>query len=59
MHQDPLPGDAASVSETLKYLEACSLLFEKGFLSHNKVDSINCEVLQNIEKGYRHFSDWI
>ena len=53
------PDDAAGVSETLKYLEACSLLFEKGFLSHNKAESLNCEVLQNIENGYKYFSDWI
>ena len=59
IHQNPLPPDASCVSETLKYLEACSQLFEKGFLSHSKITSMESEVLKNIDKGYGYFSDWL
>ena len=44
IHQNPLPPDASSVSEALKYLEACSQLFEKRFLSHSKITSTNSKV---------------
>ena len=56
-HQDSPPADVSSVSETLKYLESCSQLFEKGFLSHNKITV--SEVLENIDKGYSYFSEWL
>ena len=58
-HQDSPPADVSSVSETLKYLESCSQLFEKGFLSHNKITSMESEVLENIDKGYSYFSEWL
>ena len=59
IHQNLPPPDASSVSEILKYLEACSQLFEKGFLSHSKITSMNSEVLKNIDEGYDYFSDWV
>ena len=59
IHQNPPPPDASNVSETLKYLEACSQLFEKGFLSHSKITSMESEVLKNIDKGYDYFSEWL
>ena len=37
---------------TLKFLEACNLMFEKGFLSHDIISVRNKQVLINIEKGY-------
>ena len=58
-HQDPPPPDVTSASETLQYLEACSQLFEKGFLSHNKITAMDSEVLENIDKGYSYFSQWL
>ena len=36
---DPKPADVKETECTLRYLEACNLLFEKGLLSHNKVSS--------------------
>lgn len=58
-HQAVLPEDNASVLEALKYLEACHKLFEKGFLSHERITSADCEVLKNINEGYTYFKDWI
>ena len=58
IHSDPVPSDAASVQSTLKYLEACNLLFERGFLSHSKVCDLQSNVLQSIDKGYRYFVKW-
>jgi len=55
---DPVPDDAASVRCTLDYLEACNLLFEKGFLSHSKVWDMQGDVLKNIQKGYGYFMKW-
>jgi len=37
VHQTTPPEDAATTSETLAYLEACSKLFEQGFLSHDHI----------------------
>ena len=59
MNQDPPPADAAEVQETLAYLEACSLLFEQGFLSHDRIRNLESEILQNITKGYDYFSGWL
>ena len=58
-HQNPLPSDAESTTETLKYLEACSQLFEKGFLCHEKICNMDSSVLQNISTGYKYFSEWL
>ena len=44
---------------TLGYLEACNKLFERGLLSHEKVDDMNCEVIQLINKGFQFFTDWM
>lgn len=43
----PPPLDIASVQQTLKYLHACNMLFEKGFLSHRKIQPDNLEVLDS------------
>ena len=47
-HQNPLPSDAESTTETLKYLEACNQLFEKGSLCYEKICDMDSSVLQNI-----------
>jgi len=59
VNQDPPPADAAEVHETLAYLEACSLLFEQGFLSHDRIRNLESAILQNITKGYDYFSGWL
>ena len=59
VHQDPPPADASMTSETLAYLEACHLLFEQGFLSHERIRNLDSEVLKNISKGYEYFSGWL
>ena len=58
VNQIPPPADAPSVKCTLKYLTACSQLFEQGFLSHKRVSIKEREVLVNIEKGFCFFSEW-
>ena len=49
---DPKPPDMKETECTLKYLEACNLLLEKGFLSQNKVLSQERQVLLNVKAGY-------
>jgi len=55
----PTPVDVGIASETLEYLEACSLLFEQSFLSHNRVRDVNSDVIKNINKGFSYFSEWL
>ena len=50
---------AKSTVCTLKYLEACNNLFEKGFLSSKQVSNTNREVICNIEKGFGFFTNWL
>ena len=59
IHQEPPPPNVASTIEAHKYLEACSLIFEKGFLCHDKICSMDSTVLQNISQGYKYFTTWI
>jgi len=59
VHQDPPAVDASTTSETLEYLQACHKLFETGFLSHEKVTSLESPVLKNIDKGYEYFKSWL
>ena len=54
IHQDPPPADVEAVVETHRFLQACNLLFERGFLSHEKVNCMNSNVLQNISNGYQY-----
>ena len=56
IHQEPPPPNVASTIEAHKYLEACSLIFEKGFLCHDKICSMDSTVLQNISQGYKYFT---
>jgi len=59
VNQDPPPHDANTTCETLAYLEACNLLFEQGFLSHDRIRSTGSDVIENINKGYQYFTRWL
>ena len=58
IHQDPLPAGTDATAEAHKFLEACNLLFEKGFLSHEKVSTMDSMVLQSISSVYQYFTSW-
>ena len=58
-NQEPAPADAGVASETLEYLEACNLLFEQGFLSHDRGRDMNSDVIKNINKGFSYFTKWL
>ena len=49
------PNDKVHVEATLRYLEACNRLFERGFLSHDRVMSMDSEIVQNITQGFKFF----
>ena len=59
VNQDPPPHDSSMTCETLVYLETCNLLFEQGFLSHDRVRGTDSDVIKNINRGYEYFSKWI
>ena len=59
VHENPVPEDHASAKLTLEFLEACNKIFEQGLLSHDKVDTTDCRVLKNIQKGYEFFTKWL
>lgn len=43
--------EGQSEKEVAKYLEACNLVFEKGLLSHRRVNNRWSPVLANIRHG--------
>ena len=43
VHQPRLPVDTSTAIETLECLQICNLLFERGFLSHDCVQSMKCQ----------------
>lgn len=43
--------EGQSEKEVAKYLEACNLVFEKGLLSHRRVNNLWSPVLANIRNG--------
>jgi len=59
INQIPPPIDAPEVSETLACLKACSLHFEQGFLSHDRIRTTDCDITKNITQGYVYFSGWL
>ena len=52
------PVDCDSARYTLKYLESCSLIFEKGLLSHERIKSTDSKVFENIQLRFKFFCDW-
>lgn len=59
INENPEAADIASVKKTLKYLESCNKVFERGFLSHSKIVNIKSDVLKMIDEGYMFFTNWI
>ncbi len=57
-HGGQQPPDYDSVNQTRRYLKACNLLFEQGFLSHKTIKAPNDQPMVNIENGYQFFVDW-
>ena len=47
-----------SEAEVAKYLEACNLVFEKGLLSHGRVNNLQSPVLTNIRNRMKYFEGW-
>ena len=47
VNQQPPKSDKPTVQATLSYLEACSNLFEKEFLTHDRVISLDSEVIKD------------
>lgn len=58
VNQQTPPPDYPQVQCTLKYLQACNKIFENGFLSHDRVTSVNSNVLKSIKEGYEFFRSW-
>ena len=52
------PADAEKVGKTVEYLDACRHLFERGILSHEKIENQQSSVLQNMSLGYDFFVGW-
>lgn len=50
--------EGQSETEVAKYLEACNLVFEKGLLSHCRVNNLQSPVLANIRNGMQYFEGW-
>ena len=44
---------------TLNYLQALNYFFERGFLSHDNITSMDSHVLSGMEYGYQFFTDWL
>ncbi len=55
----PPPPYAPNVALTVKYLEACNKIFERGFLGNVRIWSGDSIILHNMEEGYRFFCAWI
>ena len=52
------PEEQLQHKAALEYLTACSLLFEKGTLSHDRVGSTSSTVLKNLDSGFNYFFTW-
>ena len=55
---DTTPEEAVKTSKTLEYLKACHYLFKRGFLSYERVRSLNSDVIKNKNKGLHYYFKW-
>ena len=57
-NEDNQPSDWKSTALTREYLMACNQLFEKGFLSHEKITKDSREAMESIHKGMEYVFSW-
>lgn len=55
---DSRPEERQERLAVFHYLNACSLLFQNGILSHESADKCTSRALQNIRNGYNFFKVW-
>ena len=56
---DSKPIDAPSAKLVLRYLQAQQNLFEEGFLTHERITSLQSSILAQMESGYKFFTHWL
>lgn len=56
---DLKPKDAPSAKLVLQYLQALQKLFEEGFLTHERITSLQSSILAQMESGYKFFTHWL
>ena len=56
---DSKPKDASSAKLVLRYLQALHKLFEEGFLTHERITSLQSSILTQMESGYNFFTHWL
>lgn len=56
---DSKPKDASSAKLVLRYLQALQKLFEEGFLTHERITSLQSSILTQMESGYNFFTHWL
>ena len=56
---DSNPVDAPSVRLAVQFLQSLNMLFEEGFLTHEKIHGINSSVLARMQQGYSFFVKWL
>ena len=56
---DSKPKDASSAKLVLRYLQALQKLFEEGFLTHERITSLQSSILTQMESGYNFFTNWL
>ena len=59
INENPNQPDVDTTRKTLAYLEACSKLFENGFLSRERIMNMDSSVLKSIDEGYQFFTTWM
>ena len=59
INEYPDNDDVPSVRYTLKFLESCNKMFERGFLSHSMISDISSDTLKSIDEGFKFITNWI
>ena len=56
---DLKPTDTSSTKLVLCYLQALQKLFEEGFLTHERITSLQSPILFGMGNGYQFFTKWL